>query len=541
MEPAAGRWTGLRSVAARFVAALVAVFLLFAPYISNSLRELTRYLHMWQRGDMVILLGMIASLAVLATLIDEGLRRLGWPRLIRVHHHLFLLALGGGVLGNVAFYSAGSPGWHIGRTGMEMQTLWLVLVAVVAYSFARPASRLVCWCGRACLIVSPAIPIVAFQLLTAPTYRSAVGPLIPASVVPVAATAVPGGRDRPVYLFVFDEWSYERTFIDGSLSSAFPRLAEFAGASVVFHDAHSPGEDTAWSMPGLLFQTNLRPAMENGRLGFDQDGRVAATGEFECLFSAVDGPGYRRIMVGSFLPYAAWLGEEVDVCRSYCYYPRAEGLPGRAAVHGFNAVSYLTDPWSVLACAKLTTRVNDRQILEIHERTRDDAFSVIRDQPAATFAVIHYMLPHEPFILNPDGSYRGPDDSAWVRSNVEGYARNLACLDRLIGQFVRAMREAGRWDDALAIMTSDHSWRFDPDRKAGRINTPVTHVPLLVKLPAQRESVSVSARFENRELGCLIRWAMRPEARPSQVGSFLDARRKANDRRLVDANVGENR
>jgi len=424
---------------------------------------------------------------------------------------------------------------------MEMQTLWLTLAAVVAYSFARPASRLASWCVRACLVVSPAVPIVAFQLLTGPTYPPAVDPLVPASVMPVTATAAPAGRDRPVYLFVFDEWSYERTFVDGSPSASFPSLAEFAATSAIFRDAHSPGEDTAWSMPGLLFQTNLRPAMKNGQVGFDRDGRLVPTCEFECLFSAVPDRGCRRIMVGAFLPYATWLGEQVDVCRSYCYYPHAEGPLGQAAIHGFNAISYLTDPWSVLAGAKLKTRVNDRQILKVHERTREDVFSIIRDQPAATFAVIHYMLPHEPFILNPDGTYRRPDDSAWVRPNVEGYTRNLACLDRLIGQFTQATREAGRFDDALVILTSDHSWRFDPARKAGEITSPVTHVPLLVKLPGQRESVSVSDRFETRELGCLIRWALGPDAEPLRIDSFVKARQQAAARLLVDAESGADR
>lgn len=520
MDNSARTCTHLKSVVFRFIASLVAVFLLFGPYISNSLRDLTRYLHMWQRKDMALLLGMICTLALVATLVDGLLRKLGRPTLVRFYHHLFVFALGAGVLANVAFYGAKSQGWHIGRTGMEMQTLWLALVAVVAYSFARPGSRLVSWCGRACLIVSPALPIVALQLLAAPVYPPAADPLAGASVLPVSSKDALAEKP-PVYLFVFDEWSYERTFTDGTPGPAFPNLAELAARSAVFRDAHSPGEDTAWSMPALLFQTDLRPAMKNGRVGFDRDGRMVPTSELECLFSVVADRGYRRVIIGAFLPYAAWLGDQVDVCRSYCYYPRAEGTLGQAAIHGFNAVSYLTDPWSVLAHGKLQTRMNDRQILSVHERTRDDAFSVIRDLPAATFAVIHYVLPHEPFILNPDGSYRGPDESAWVRPNIEGYTRNLVCLDRLIGRFVQAMQDAERFDDALVIVTSDHSWRFDPARKSGKIDAPVTHVPLLVKLPGQRDSVSISDRFENRSLGSLIQWALGPQASPRRVEDFV--------------------
>ncbi|MGQ9650545.1 MAG: sulfatase-like hydrolase/transferase [Phycisphaerae bacterium] len=509
-------WTKLRPVALRFIASLVAVFLLFGPYLSNSLRDLTRYLRMWQRRDMVLLLVIIVALAALATLADELLRRLARPTLTRLYHHLFVLVVGAGILANVAFYGEKSQGWRIGRTGMEMQTLWLILVAAVAYSFARPASKLVSWCGRACLIVSPAVPIVAFQLLAAPTYPSAADPLVSTSVVPAAGTDIEVDRP-PVYLFVFDEWSYERTFTDGKPETAFPNLAELAMRSVVFHDAHSPGEDTANSMPALLFQTDLRPVMKNGQIGFERDGCMIRTSELECLFSVVAERGYRRIMIGAFLPYRAWLGDQVDICRSYCYYPRADGMLSQVTIHGFNAVSYLTDPWSVLVHAKLKTRMNDRQILSVYERTRNDAISIIRDQPAATFAVIHYMLPHEPFILNPDASYRGPDDSAWVRPNIEGYTRNLACLDHLIGQFVQAMHDVRRFDEALVIVTSDHSWRFDPARKSGKIVTPVTHVPLLIKLPRQQTPVSISDRFETRHLGSLIRWTLNSRSPPGPI------------------------
>ncbi len=502
---------------------MVAVFLLFSPHISNSLRELMRYLYMWQWEDMALLLCMMVAIAALATLADGAIRRLGRPTLTRLYHHLFVLVIGAGILANVAFCSGNSPGWHIGRTGMEMQTLWLILVAVVAYSFAQPASKLVSWCRRACLIMSPTVPIVALQLLTGHTYAPAADPLTPLPIVPVADKS-PAVRERPVYLFVFDEWSYDRTFTDGSVSSSLANLSALAAQSIVFQDAHSPGEDTARSMPGLLFQTGTPPAVKNGQVGFSRDGQIVPTSEFDCLFSATADLNYRRIMIGAFLPYAAWLGNQVDVCRGYCYYPQSESIIGRAAVHGFNAISYLTDPWSVLAYDKLRTQTNDRQIRKVHERISEDIVAVLRDQPAATFAVFHYLLPHGPFIFNPDGSYRGPDEAAWVRSNAEGYTRHLACLDGLIGQIVQVMRESGRFDDALLIVTSDHSWRADPARKTGKGKSPLTHVPLLVKLPGQHESVSVTERFETRTLGSLIRWGLRPEASPSGINRWIPQR-----------------
>jgi len=53
--------------------------------------------------------------------------------------------------------------------------------------------------------------------------------------------------------------------------------------------------------------------------------------EFASLFSAFSDMGYETVMVGTYLPYAAWLDGQVDVCRSYSLYPLGDGLLERAA------------------------------------------------------------------------------------------------------------------------------------------------------------------------------------------------------------------
>jgi hypothetical protein len=81
-------------------------------------------------------------------------------------------------------------------------------------------------------------------------------------------------------------------------------------------------------------------------------------------------------------------------------------------------------------------------------------------------------------------------------------------LDHLIGRFIEAMKRAQRFDDALVILSSDHSWRQDPERKKGRDRVPVCHIPLIVKLPGQRRSLAVTTRFTHQSLGELIRYAL---------------------------------
>jgi arylsulfatase A-like enzyme len=150
-------------------------------------------------------------------------------------------------------------------------------------------------------------------------------------------------------------------------------------------------------------------------------------------------------------------------------------------------------------------RVADSHALDMYRRIDQDTKSVIHLQDARTFAIIHYLVPHHPFLLNPDGTFHGRD---WGEN---AYERNLAYLDRVIGKLVSELKSAKRYDDSMLILTSDHSWRRDPD-----IPNPsreeLTHVPLIIKLPGQTESQRVDDDFRTCHLGEFIDRALHGKA-----------------------------
>jgi membrane-anchored protein YejM (alkaline phosphatase superfamily) len=181
-----------------------------------------------------------------------------------------------------------------------------------------------------------------------------------------------------------------------------------------------------------------------------------------------------------------------------------------AALQLHNATFYWTDPWSIFLYEKLQTRVKDSQALKLHDGIHQDALTIIRDQPARTFAIIHYPLPHHPYITDPGGGYRGPDSAAWDKSSVEGYERNLRCLDHAVGGIVESLKAAGRFDEAVLVLTSDHSWRNDPAVPAPSDEV-LEHVPLIVKFPGQTEPSSVTTEFETHRIGELIARALQAQ------------------------------
>lgn len=141
------------------------------------------------------------------------------------------------------------------------------------------------------------------------------------------------------------------------------------------------------------------------------------------------------------------------------------------------------------------------------ELTYEPALAAIRAQ-ASAFAWIHTLPPHDPFL--PPASTRGkllPGDdlSRWsqqlgmtafsdsqqalVQKHRLRYRESVMGADEALGRFLAQLQQAGRLDDALVIVTSDHGESFEHGYlgHAGDILTDdVLRVPLIVKLPGQR-------------------------------------------------------
>jgi len=413
--------------------------------------------------------------------------------------------------------------YAIAKKGIEVQTAWVLLAALVGYSFAKRHSKVVAACRKLCVLLSPAMIIILVQLFFLINYPPRLDTLPSRSdfsVLPIDDTVNPA---RPVYLFVFDEWSYERSYDEGRLRPAFENLAALSEQSTVFHDAHAPGTKTEESLPRILFQTDLPVIVEGGKTGFERDGSFVPSREFESIFSATSSLGYRSLLIGFSLPYGTWLNDQVDVVRSYCYYARGHNVPSKLAVHAFNAMHYSTDLWTRRRFKRIEGQVLHSVIADLVDRSRRDILRVIREQPRNTFGFFHYHCPHPPYMFNPDGSYRSAEDTLWHHGSVAGYESSLAAVDTLVGEFTTAMKEVGSFEDALIIVTSDHSWRKDPDRKSGRQTAPVTHVPLIVKLPGQDSSFQVASRFDAKNLGGLIEAALVAGATPEQVEGWVSS------------------
>ena len=138
--------------------------------------------------------------------------------------------------------------------------------------------------------------------------------------------------------------------------------------------------------------------------------------------------------------------------------------------------------------------------------------SALIDPDRPSFALIHLLRPHglagtgyvppPPFrgihtgshVNRPDfvrrlleSKHRRKPAAADLRRYRDLYQENVSFADHLVGGLIDSLRAAGRYDDALVFVTSDHGEAFWEHKRffhAGHIYEELMRVPLIVKWPA---------------------------------------------------------
>lgn len=507
----------------------VAGFLLLCKHLTMYTSEQTRYDAFWGTGDAVAFALDVVLLGTLLFVIYELalMTNVAWVR--RVGDAFFVMLVGLCLVGypRTGFRDAAWP-WLPGLC----TALTCVIVASGAMIVLRRESALPRHVRNVCLIFSPVVPIVLVQLFFYPQHSITNEVMPEGHAAPDVDIARGDSAARDVYVVIFDEWSYSRTFPDGHIRDDLPNLQRFAHNATVYSDAHSPYPMTMRSLPGILFQTRDEYQNRAGRLGFERsDAGFDDMEKRNSLFTAGRSNGYRTFMIGTTHPYRRWFGEELD----YCYTCTAIGgnpddrMLGRSmlrhllqgvagstgAVPKPAALEWRLDRFWQQVCQLTASTRAPKNLASIHQR----ALSVIRDQPSPVLSVVHYPLPHSPYIFSRDGVdleanknmplvYTPKGDGTYVlpesRFIVGRYLGNIRYMDTLLGELVAELKSAGKYDDALIILTSDHNWNSDPAFVGKRNDQISTHVPLLVKHPRQTTAEGTQLPFSLTNLHELI-------------------------------------
>jgi hypothetical protein len=495
------------------VLAVMAALLTFAKQIGFLLVEDNRYFFLWRFSDSVGVLLDIGGFAAVLFSVSLLARRsrsgeLLWNRV------LFLLLVSGAL--------TLLPQWLLPPVSLNAYRLGAAAIAAAVVSSVWTRFRLMRYVATACLILVPLVPILALQLLMATTW-SADAESAGAATAPAFTSGEPAAATTtPIFIFVFDEWSLSRSTESGIVRPAYRRVHELANAALSFRQAWSYSSRSYHALPALIYQMDQRIQIGAGVTRWNEGGKDVPTSGVPSMFETARRVGYHTAMQGFYLPYKRILGEQVEYARSLPVFPRGDGLLDSMRLSAIRNLQWVVDPLTATVRRRWEAEIQSRWWYEINRKMLDESLALIDASTPNTFAVFHWPLPHGPFVLNADGTFRESYPGGGIlegisRRNVtaDAYERHLAYHDVVVGQILDHLKAAGNFDRALVILTSDHSWRGDPlePTENWKIDPLMRRVPLFIKLPHQREGRMVDKIvYNNLHLRPIVEAVIRGDA-----------------------------
>jgi hypothetical protein len=498
-------------------------FLLFAPALGMITLPANRYFWGWSREVLGVRFAVVTAVG-LGLFALGGLLRLLAPGRFATLAGLAATATLGLLLW-WGFQQIASEAPH----GLMLQVAMLpiLLVGLVQISWRR-GWTLTSWktgLEKAALCLAPVLPIFWLTALSYPTNPSpSIPTLAQARQVPDRPGQTPADN---VYLFVFDEWPYAYSFSpEGQVLPLMPKLAAAAQTMCVFSDCHSPGCHTYASMSRLICQRTERVVVKDPSLVFWTGSEFLRPAEVDNLFTQARARGYRTYMVGWYLPYPALLGSSVDFVRSTLYYDQLGDAPWqRAKTFCWDAAIQLLGEPTAQRTIGGSDILHNYSVVWQNQTLLEYTQAVLADpRPCGQFAIFHLPLPHYPFCYGPQGVK--PLNVGYDRWSPEALQEQLVYLDQVIGQILEQIRAAGKEANSTVILTSDHSWRCDPQLRrywsdGAGLGRAQTHVPLLIRFPGQTGPVLVDAPFSTVNLQRLLEAVRTGQQRPEELPQWV--------------------
>jgi hypothetical protein len=262
-------------------------------------------------------------------------------------------------------------------------------------------------------------------------------------------------------------------------------------------------------MPQILFQTGDKLVLKGEQLYWNSVAPENIAKNRESLFRPFRTAGFFNVFVGYLLPYHELLKGDVDYLKTLRHDPIGRTVFEKVLVAGAYVVEEWVDPVSSFLFRNAYPWAFCQNKREIEREIREDFAFFSKNSPARSFQLYHWPLPHGPLVFNADGSYRGygPYWDSAPAEHIRGYEAHLHYLDYTIGWIVRTLRELGQFESSLMIMTSDHSWRLEPDGPDYRTNPfapQYRHVPLIIKWPGQSKGVVIEREYHLTDLHHLL-------------------------------------
>lgn len=351
------------------------------------------------------------------------------------------------------------------------------------------------------------------------------------------AHPVPESGRRVLWL-LFDGLDQRLSFTERAPGLKLPNLDRFLQESFHGQNVATPAGTTLLSIPAMVTGrpiANARPARSDElMIQFSDSEKPEGWSTVPNVFSRAYEMGFNTAVVGYYHPYSRVLGNHLTACVWVTDWWTPVGMDDPNAtvpevMHHTIAtmMNRMRDSlpllWRFQPLQRTVESLGKREPAAKRRKEHIRNFLIVQNaaqkaaaDPSLGLVLIHWPLPHHPYIYN---RFNHQFDS----EGESTYLDNLALVDRTLGELRQAMEEAGLWEKTTILLTTDHWLKTSghPDRR----------VPFLLKLAGHREEVAYEPAFNTLVIHDLILDVLAGKiSDPQGVGSWLGSIRSHQEK-----------
>lgn len=329
--------------------------------------------------------------------------------------------------------------------------------------------------------------------------------------------------------FIFDEFDENVAFISRPNSIALPEFDRLRNESFVAKNATSPSNETLLSLPSLFTGKKVvsaKPVSPN-ELSITQENSQTELkwSEQQTIFSDVYDMGLKSALVGWYHPYCRLFGSKINSCHWTQQGAKTEtiGITQHIFSQQRNLITNIPFGFRLIGLPiEQIKKDHIREYQEIYERALE-----VSANPDYDFVFVHWSIPHFPSIYD-------RKTNSLTSTHSGSYLDNLKLADETLGRVREAMEQNSVWDNTVLLISSDHWWRKEQQKKnvnlteedkALKPDIKDYRVPFILKLAGENKGASYEKSFNTVLTKELLLSILRGEiVSGEQITLWLNAR-----------------
>jgi hypothetical protein len=330
--------------------------------------------------------------------------------------------------------------------------IFLLILGVTLFILIRHKDRVIKFIVTFILIISPVSVVITTNIIQHGFKNTLID-------IPIEHKKNNSKIKNPppnIYVILFDELDYEFLYKEKEIKPEFPSFLAFSNTSTNYHNATSPGDSTLPSMTALLLgERDKTVVVCHDRLCEEKskNKKVPINFSERNIFKKAKSLGYKTAMYGWTHKYCQQYAMYLDSCRTYSLYNYSTVNNNISLLNPILTNVQLWPHQFPFGLLKIPVYSKYQQLMV--KETLDHVVNALDYEPPL-FMIAHFSLPHIPFVFDAHG-FNPPSDP--FLQNRENYIKQLAYTDYVFGEIVDKLKNIGKYENSIIVLTSDHGYR----------------------------------------------------------------------------------